>query len=55
MHTRRKSIFLVFSLWEVASPGDASTELETTSNIDFLIVNCSTNVKFQNLKFVERL
>ena len=32
-----------------------STELETTSNIDFLRVNCSTNVKFQNLKFVERL
>ena len=27
----------------------------TTSNIDFLRVNCSTNVKFQNLKFVERL
>ena len=53
--TRRKSIFLVVSLWEVASLGDASTELETTSNIDFLIVNCSTNVKFQNLKFVERL
>ena len=53
--TRRKSIFLVVSLWEVSSATDKSTELETTSNIDFLIVNCSTNVKFQNLKFVERL
>ena len=52
-------MLLVVSLGEVASPGDASTELETTSKIDFLRVNCkvncSTNVKFQNLKFVERL
>ena len=45
--TIRKSIFLVVSLWEVASGTDASTELETTSKIDFLQVNCSTNVKFQ--------
>ena len=45
----------LYSLWEVASATDASTELETMSNIDFLRVNCSTNVKFQNLKFVERL
>ena len=45
----------LYSLLEVASATDASTELETMSNIDFLRVNCSTNVKFQNLKFVERL
>ena len=46
-------MLLVVSFGEVASQCDASTELETTSNIDFLIVNCSTNIKFQNLKFVE--
>ena len=48
-------MLLVVSLWEVASGPDASTELETTSNIDFLRGYCSTNVEFQNLKFVERL
>jgi hypothetical protein len=38
-----------------ASVADATSPNETTSKIDFLRVNCSTNVKFQNLKFVERL
>ena len=53
--TIRKSILLVTSS-SVDAPGPGATSPnETTSNIDFLIVNCSTNVKFQNLKFVERL
>ena len=47
--TRKKSILLVVLLWGVASPGDASTELKTTSKNDFLRSYCSTNVKITNL------
>ena len=53
--TRRKSILLVVSSSGDAPVAGATSPNETTSNIDFLRVNCSTNVKFQNLKFVERL
>ena len=34
--------YITYNL-EIASP-----ELEITSKIDFLIVNCSTNVKFED-------
>ena len=40
-------MLLVVSFGEVAPGPGASPELETTSKIDFLRVNCSTNVKFQ--------
>ena len=53
--TIRKSMLLVVSSSVDASGPDATSQSETTRKIDFLIVNCSTNVKFQNLKFVERL